>query len=544
MGLMAELERRMKSRTTEELIGLLGRPDEKLRLAVLLDLSEATTSRFLEGEFAKRAEIQAKLARRFITPILIERMGPARFLDEERIRQAIDTHGMLPRLRNLLRQMVDMNGKMLEFVRSKGRIPAAKRIVAFGLGGSAIGAYLAREIIENQGYCVPLEIHMSYPETFHGIDSDTMAVVCSFSGNTEETLYAFDYAQKRTRNILILSRGGELGRLRDEYPFVEIPKSDIEAPRESIGFWLSAFLFIVSSLGLAKNDRGTTYKFDISEVAGIEGHLDEIDRKCAPEIRFEDNPAKQYAAHLLYGTRSGEQSASFDWREPREPIVFLDGSDRAIGKRLASQFAECPEHPVTLLVFCEDAHNEIESVATVMLGEELRGEGRRRSYVFISSGACRGEGVGHRESRAAQRIEATLNKLFVEHGVDFLRVETEGASLLARKLSLLKLLDYTAVYASILRGTDPLPVRFMDMMKDETAKIVGAADREFLRLLVEGGRLPGSEEGVLSDEKVRSNFPALRRAILKRLIEQECLKVESGTLSLTSKGEELLGLRR
>jgi hypothetical protein len=84
----------------------------------------------------------------------------------------------------------------------------------------------------------------------------------------------------------------------------------------------------------------------------------------------------------------------------------------------------------------------------------------------------------------------------------------------------------------------------MDMMKDETAKIVGAADREFLRLLVEGGRLPGSEEGVLSDEKVRSNFSALRRAILKRLIEQECLKVESGTLSLTSKGEELLGLRR
>jgi len=540
MALADALKKKLNSKGEKKLIDLLCKADEELRLSELLDLSSVAEARFLEGEFAKRTDIQAKLVRRAIASILLRRLGPGRFLDERRIREAVDRDGMLPRLKNLYRQMLGMNEEMLKFVRMKGRIPAAKRIVAFGLGGSAIGAYLAREIIQNQGYCVPLEIHTSYPENFHGICSETLVVICSFSGNTEETLYAFDYAQKRTKNILILSRGGELGRLRDEYAFIEIPKSDIQAPRESIGFWLSAFLFIVSSLGLAKNDDGTSYNFDISEVEAVRRQLDEIDGTCAPEVPFKDNPAKQYATYFLYGTHSGEPSARIDWGEPREPVVFLDGTDRAIGKRLASQFAECPEHPVALVVFCEDAHNEIESVATVMLEDELRGRGRRRSYVFISSGACEAEGLSHRESRAAQRIEATLTKLFDEHRVDFLRVETEGASLLGRKLSLLKLLDWTAVYASILLGTNPLPVRFMDMMKDETAKIVGAADREFLRLLVEGGRFPASEEEVLSDERVRRSFPALKRTILKRLIEQGYLKVESGMLDVTDKGKELI----
>jgi len=540
MGALAELRKQMLSKSEDELIFLLCKPDEEVVFSRFADVMSMPEWRLLKTELAGKTVVQAKLMRRLIMPILLERIGPAGILDNPRIRRAVDSGGMLKRVPYLYSQMVEMHGRMEKYIASNGPLPSAKRILAFGLGGSAFGSLLAREIIQNQGYWVPLDIQTSYPESFHGIGPDTLVVICSYSGNTEETLHAFDYAVQRTKNVLILSRGGELGKLRKDYPFIEIPESDIIAPRESTGYWLSAFLFVISSLGLAKRDDGCTYRFEISEVEKMRGKLDEIDNSCAGQIPFVDNPAKRYATYFLYGTTSGDISSGADWHHPRVPTVFVDGADRAIGKRLANEFGESVEHPITLLVFCEDAHNEIESIATAVLEEQLQAEARSRSYILISSRPYESPAAAHAESRAAQRMEATLETLFGEHDVEFLRIETEGNCLVERKLCLLKLLDYVRAYASILRGTTPLPVEFMDLMKSRTSKIVGAADRALLRLLVENSRFPISQEDALSDEKVRSAYPALRHSILKRLVEQGYLRVESGMLHLTDKGSKFV----
>ena len=223
MGLLTELKKQMMSKNTNELIDVLCKPDEELRFSQFADLSSMPEAEILKTEYAGNITVQAKLVRRLIAPILLERIGPAALLDNARIRQAVDRQGMLPRVRYLYSQMTKMNERMTKYVAANGPLPSARRILAFGLGGSAIGSLLAREIIQNQGYCVPLDIHTSYPADFHGIDADTLVVVCSYSGNTEEMLYAFDYAAQRTEKILILSRGGELGRLREDYPFIQRP---------------------------------------------------------------------------------------------------------------------------------------------------------------------------------------------------------------------------------------------------------------------------------------------------------------------------------
>lgn len=539
MALLMQLRQNIISKTEEELVELLGKPDEDLRLSPLMDGTASPDAGLLKTEFAAGADFQAKLVRRAIAPVLLEKMGPARFLDNPRVIRGVDNQGMLGRVHYLYGQMAEMHERMKGHVASSGPLPPAKRILAFGLGGSAIGALLAREIIQNQGYSVPLDIHTSYPANFHGIDSDTLVVICSYSGNTEETLYAFDYAVRHTDKLLILSRGGELGKLSKEYPFVEIPESDILQPRESIGFWVSAFLFLVSSLRLGRRGDGTAYQFDITDLERVKGRLDEMDERCGAKTPFAKNPAKQYAAHFLYGTVANDPSAQVDWQYPCTPVVFLDDADRAIGKRLANQFGETIEHPIWLLVLCEDAHNEIESVATVLLEEKLSGT-TSRSYVFVSSRPYDSPDGKHEESRASQRMEATLETLFQEHGVEFLRIETAGNSVLERKLSLLKLLDYTRAYISILRGTPPIPVIFMDLMKNKMKKIPSTADRDLLRMLVESGELPISQQDALSNEKVTASFPALRHTILTRLMEQGYLAVDSGMLNLTDEGKKVI----
>ncbi|NQT81978.1 hypothetical protein HQ563_03085 [bacterium] len=138
-------------------------------------------------------------------------------------------------------------------------------------------------------------------------------------------------------------------------------------------------------------------------------------------------------------------------------------------------------------------------------------------------------------------MEATLETLFYEHGVDFLRIGPEGSSVLERKLGLLKLLDYARLYASILLGTPPLPTIFMDLMKSKMEKILGTADRDLLRILVQSQEFPISQEEALSNQSVKSRFPALRHTVLKRLIGGGYLRVDSGMLELTDRGKELIG---
>ncbi|MDP2896517.1 MAG: SIS domain-containing protein [bacterium] len=541
MRLMEQLREQMKDKPLTELIDILCRPDEELWLPRFVDFSASPEEKILKTKYTDNAIIHAKLIRRMIAPMILEKLGPGPFLDDARILKAIDSQGMLPRVSCLRKQLLDMNTVMEEFVAAKGPIPPAKRILAFGLGGSASGPLLAREIIQNQGYCVPFDIHTSYPESFHGINAETLVVLCSYSGNTEETLHAFDYAKQRTNNLLMISLDGELEKLSNDYPFVKIPQSDIKAPRESTGYWVSAFLFIVSSLGIAKRDDGTVFRFDISEVENIKESPDELDRDCAADSPFARNPAKQYATHFLHGTRSGEPSSTIDWGHPRTPVFILDGADRAIGKKLANEFGESVEHPMWLLMFAEDAHNEIESAATILLEDKLYHDTRLRSYTYLSSRAYEAADAQHEDSRATQRIEATLKALFEWHGVDYLRIETQGASLLERKLRLLKLLDYSRLYASILLGTNPLWVVFMDLMKKETGRIVGAADRELLKVLANSSKLPMSKEDAIADGEVNDRFPALRRTILDRLIEQRYLVAESGKLVLSNKGKEFAG---
>jgi hypothetical protein len=78
----------------------------------------------------------------------------------------------------------------------------------------------------------------------------------------------------------------------------------------------------------------------------------------------------------------------------------------------------------------------------------------------------------------------------------------------------------------------------MTAMKNVAAKIPGTADRQLLQLLEKSGKLPISEEDAIEDGQIKERFPALRRTILKRLIEQGYLLENSGKLALSDKGKQ------
>ena len=86
-----------------------------------------------------------------------------------------------------------------------------KQVVVAGMGASAIGADLLA------AYCAPLaplpvSVHRDYGLPFFGRGTDTLVICSSHSGNTEETLDAFESALKAECRIIALCMGGELAK--------------------------------------------------------------------------------------------------------------------------------------------------------------------------------------------------------------------------------------------------------------------------------------------------------------------------------------------
>lgn len=111
-----------------------------------------------------------------------------------------------------------------------------------GMGGSAIAVSLLKMLFPE----IPLTLHNSYGLPTNFDPSNTLLILNSYSGNTEEILDAFSRGLKSGAHMALLGRGGELLAKGDEFgiPYVKIPDNDLE-PRFSIGYQLIGLLALM-----------------------------------------------------------------------------------------------------------------------------------------------------------------------------------------------------------------------------------------------------------------------------------------------------------
>ncbi len=119
-----------------------------------------------------------------------------------------------------------------------------KNIVIAGQGGSAIGGFIVQNIFNNKSK-VPIYLNKNYkiPEY---VNNNTLFIASSYSGNTEETLSALNFAYKKTKKIFCITSGGELLKLakKNRYNFITIPGGS--APRSMVCFSIIQILYIVN----------------------------------------------------------------------------------------------------------------------------------------------------------------------------------------------------------------------------------------------------------------------------------------------------------
>lgn len=296
-------------------------------------------------------------------------------------------------------------------------------VVVAGMGGSAIGGDILSALAANHA-TVPIVVSRSY--SLPGwVGSDTAVVTSSYSGNTEETLAAFDDACARGARVLAISTGGELAAKAEEQdiPLVNLP-AGIQ-PRAALPHSLSALLTVTESLRLTgvKPDHW-------AEAASIA----DAQSKVMAKMTDPDNPAVMLAK-ALYGYF---------------PVIYSSEQFAAANTRWRNQIHENAKSLAVGNLLPEMNHNE------VMGWARFQPELKQLAVVVLRD--------IDDHARTQRRMDVTRS-LLESHAQSWHEIWSEGSSLLARLLSIMYVSDWVSLYLAIMNNTDPSPVGLISRLK-------------------------------------------------------------------------------
>lgn len=128
-------------------------------------------------------------------------------------------------------------------------------IVVCGLGGSGFTGDLINDICRND-LNVPFIVVKGYRlPTF--VNSNTLLIIASYSGNTEEAVSCFTQAIEKNNKPICISAGGTLKSiaLKNDCVFIEMPQG--LPPRTSLGFGFTNMLYVLITLNLISEKKAT-----------------------------------------------------------------------------------------------------------------------------------------------------------------------------------------------------------------------------------------------------------------------------------------------
>jgi glucose/mannose-6-phosphate isomerase len=296
-----------------------------------------------------------------------------------------------------------------------------------GMGGSAIGGSLI-EAYAAPYAPVPVIVHRGYGLPAWADGPGTLVIASSHSGNTEETLSAFQTAVERRCQILAVTTGGTLADRAAERGTGLWTFEHAGQPRAAVGYSFGLLLAAFARLDLVPDPAQ-----ELEEA--LQAMRDQQTNLVAGQP-IADNPAKRLAGQLV-----GRWVSIFG-AEIMAPVARRwKGQINELAKSWA-QFGEIPEADHNTLAGTLNPEEAILKTMTLFLKAE----------------------ANHPRNRL--RTELTKRSLMLE-GLNTDFVPSRGETRLAQMWTSLHLGDYTAYYLAISYGVDPTPVEVLEDFKHE-----------------------------------------------------------------------------
>jgi len=291
-------------------------------------------------------------------------------------------------------------------------------IVFAGMGGSGAISDIFCSILSRTNVHVEVVKGYLLPKT---VDSESLVITTSISGNTEETLSVLNYATKLECKIIAFSNGGKMQKICQEknLNYRNIPMR--HSPRASFTTFLFSMLKILESVIPIK-------KVDVIE--SLE-KLEILKKEISSNNLTEDNSSLSLARWIS-----------------DIPLIYYPWGLQAAAIRFKNSLQENAKiHAITEDVI-EASHNGIVSWT----------KPSRIKPILIQ---------GEEDYLKTKQRWRILKEFFKENEIEFYEIKSIQGNILSKIINLIYLLDYTSIYLAVMSEIDPTPVTAIDYVKDQ-----------------------------------------------------------------------------
>lgn len=301
-------------------------------------------------------------------------------------------------------------------------ISKVKNIILSGLGGSAIGGDLAATYLK-EDLKVPFIVNRNYSLPRFA-DENSLVIISSYSGNTEETVSVLNQAIMNRSKIVSVTSGGEVKQIseKNKLSVVDVPGGF--QPRYALPLSFFSVLKILQELNLIQNENNNVSK------------IIELFKSKSVEYSLEQNSAASCAEKLIGFI----------------PVIYsISELTSSIGYRFKCQFNENSKLHAFHNVLPELNHNEIigwESFVEKQFAAKI---------IFLEDESC--------HPQIKKRIKIT-SELVSKNGVETLTLRSNEENFKVRIFDLIYLCDWITFYLAIMRGFDPSEINYINELKN------------------------------------------------------------------------------
>jgi len=293
-------------------------------------------------------------------------------------------------------------------------------VLISGLGGSGIGGTIVSQLTEQQA-SVPINVNKDYFIPAY-VNAQTLVIISSYSGNTEETLSAMKQACDLKAEVVCITSGGEVLQIAKDHNLNHIIIPGGMPPRACLGYSLTQLFFMLHHYGII----GDAFRGQIAKAISLLKAEEENIHRLSKEL-----------AKKIHKTT---------------PVIYSAANFEGVGIRFRQQLNENSKQLCWHQVFPEMNHNEL---------------------VGWKSGSEKLSVILFRNSSDYERTQTrfeTCKEIFSRYTSNISEVVSKGDSDLERALYLIHIGDWISWYLSELNQADAMEIEVIDYLKSELSK--------------------------------------------------------------------------
>lgn len=299
-------------------------------------------------------------------------------------------------------------------------------VVSCGMGGSAYGGHVVSSLFRDD-LPIPVVVNSDYglPAS---VNCDSIVILTSYSGATEETLSALEKAREAYAEIITLTSGGKLAELTMANDYDKMwsvvfdPKYNPSGqPRLGTGYIVLGTIEILRKIGLLKITSNDVVQA-IDEVEKNQNHL----KSAAIDL-----------SKKIYGNI---------------PTIFAGPIFSGNAHILRNQFNETAKSFSSFYIIPEANHHLFEGLKNP--------RDRKLVALFLDSGLY--------DAKIQKRVGLTQD-VVGQNKISVLSYKALGTSKLSQALEFLAFGGYLTFYTAILYGQDPSLIPWVEYFKEKLA---------------------------------------------------------------------------